>query len=157
MSANATGSNPAPALNGLKPSTNWMYWVRKNSEPNMAKKTSVTAIDAAENRGFAKNVTSSIGSGVWSSQRMNPTSIAPPIDERGDDRGRRPSLARPFDDAEEQTGERADRQHRAEEVDGAWRSGPSSSGTRNTTATTVTMTTGMLTRNTEPHQKWVRR
>jgi hypothetical protein len=38
-----------------------MYWVRKNSDPNIAKKTSVTETLAAVNRGFSKNRTFSIG------------------------------------------------------------------------------------------------
>ena len=38
-----------------------MYWLTKNSDPNMAKNTNVTAIDAAVNRGLAKNPISSIG------------------------------------------------------------------------------------------------
>ena len=54
MSATATGISAAPAWSGLKPSTNWMYWLRKKIDPNRAKNTNVTAIDAAENRGFLK-------------------------------------------------------------------------------------------------------
>src|SRR5947208_13906183 len=78
INATATGSSPAPACSGLNPSTNWMYCDRKNSAPNIAKNTSVTATDAAENRGFLKNETSSIGSGVCSSHRMNAPSVTNP-------------------------------------------------------------------------------
>ncbi len=38
-----------------------MYWLTKNNEPNIAKNTSVIAIDAAVKRGFLKKVTSRIG------------------------------------------------------------------------------------------------
>ena len=38
-----------------------MYWLTKNMAPNMAKNTSVIAIDAALKRGLAKKRTSRIG------------------------------------------------------------------------------------------------
>ncbi len=56
-----------------------MYWLKKKSDPNRAKNTSVTATDAAENLGFLKKLTSSIGVGVCSSHTMNaPSSANPP-------------------------------------------------------------------------------
>src|SRR4051795_5637423 len=61
ISATATGNRLAPDLSVLKPSTNWRYWLMKNSDPNMAKKTSVIANDAAVKRGFLKKVTSRMG------------------------------------------------------------------------------------------------
>ena len=94
-----------------------MYWLRKKIEPNIAKNTSVTAIDAAEKRGFLKKLTSSIGSGVWSSQRMNASEHRAAADESDQHRRRRPTLARSFDDPEQDAGERADRQHGSEPVD----------------------------------------
>jgi hypothetical protein len=40
-----------------------MYWLTKSSDPNMAKNTKVTAIEAAVNRGLAKKPSSRMG---WS-------------------------------------------------------------------------------------------
>ena len=82
MSAAATGMSAAPALSAEYPSTNCRYWLTKNSEPNIAKNTSVTATDAAVNRGFGEERTSSIGWSVMRSQRTNAVSSTSADDER---------------------------------------------------------------------------
>src|SRR6187399_593505 len=51
-----------------------MYWLTKNSDPNMAKNTKVTAIDAAVKRGLAKKPSSRIGWSVCRSQNTNDVS-----------------------------------------------------------------------------------
>ena len=48
----------------------------------MAKKTSVIEPLAAVNRGFLKNVTSSIGWSLWRSHRANTTSSTTPMAKR---------------------------------------------------------------------------
>ena len=70
-----------------------MYWLRKNSDPNMAKNTKVTASDAAVNRGFLKKRTSSIGCGLCSSHSTNEVSSTTPMANAP----RIVELAHPFD------------------------------------------------------------
>ena len=51
----------------------------KKSAPNIEKKTNVIAADAAENRGFLKNETSSIGWSECASHVMKAASSSTPI------------------------------------------------------------------------------
>ena len=107
---------------------------------------------AAENRGFLKNSTLSIG---WSDCDSHHGERA---------RARRPRYAnatedpaslvqpvgRPFDDAVHERHQTDDRQHRADEVEAGVRRDPSTSAMRNTPATSATTTIGMFTRKIEP-------
>src|SRR5262245_52501249 len=77
--AAATGSRRTPDCSASYPRPNCKYWDRKNSAPNIEKNTNVTAADAAENLGFLKNVTSSIGWSERASHTMNTASNTTPI------------------------------------------------------------------------------
>ena len=57
----AQGRKRTPVSSGEYPSTNWKYCVMRNVDPNIAKKINMIPELAAENRGFRKNCTSSIG------------------------------------------------------------------------------------------------
>ncbi len=83
----------------------------------MAKNTSVTATDAAENRGLAKIRMSSRGWSLWRSQNPNETSRTTADSEGPDDDRVRPTPARAFDDAVEQQDQAARRQDGADEVE----------------------------------------
>src|SRR5436190_5569187 len=74
ISTSASGATRMPASRAEYPRTNWRYWVRKNSDPKSAKKTRTIDTLAAVNRGFSKNVTSSIGWSLRSSHTVNVTS-----------------------------------------------------------------------------------
>jgi hypothetical protein len=67
-----------PVDSGGYPSVNWRYCVSRKIEPNIAKKTSVMLLLAAEKRGFLKNRMSSIGWSVVSSHHTNAASRAAP-------------------------------------------------------------------------------
>src|SRR3954469_13400922 len=71
ISTSAMGATRMPACNGVYPSTNCRYCVKKNNDPNSAKNTKTMEMFAAVNRGFSKNVTSSIGWSLRSSQIAN--------------------------------------------------------------------------------------
>ena len=74
----ATGVIMIPALSGLYPSRNWKYCVIRNVAPNDAANVSVIVAEAAENRGFLKKRTSSMGFGLWASHAANPTTKTAP-------------------------------------------------------------------------------
>ena len=130
-----------------------MYWLRKKIDPNMAKNTNVTAIDAAENRGFLKKLTSSIGSGVWSSHRMNATSIAaPPMKPMSTGVAVQPWLGPSMIPNSSPVSAPIDSTVPSRSIGLAF--GSFELGTIAITATIATTITGRLTRKTEPHQKW---
>ena len=57
----AMGISRTPASKAVYPSTDCRNWVRRNSEPNMAKNVRAMAPEAALNRRSAKNAMSSMG------------------------------------------------------------------------------------------------
>src|SRR5882757_2073635 len=132
--------------------TNCRNWLTKNSEPNIAKNTNVTATDAAVNRGLAKNDTSRFGAGQRRSHStnavgsttaaMNDATISgSPQPSAGPWMMPNSSAISPVVDSAVPTtsngGAAASREF----------------GTTATAAITVTATTGTLTRKIEPHQK----
>ena len=82
-----------------------------------------------------------------------PTNRAPPRPRRAEHQRRTPPALRAFDDGDDQRGERAPPEQRAPAVDRRRRGIVRRAAPTRATRTSVTITTGTLTRNTEPHQK----
>ena len=140
-----------PAWSGVNPSTNCMYCVRKNSDPNNAKNTNVTARDAAEKRGLAKNETSSIGFGTCSSHATNATSSTAPTTKAATIRGDVHPCEGPSMIAKRRVTSVAI-ESSVPTMSMCAPNGSRDVGTISTVATTATITMGMLTMKIEPHQ-----
>jgi hypothetical protein len=134
------------------PRTNWRYWVCRNMDPNRAKKTSVTAVLAAVNRGFEKKCTSSMGWSLCSSQatkapsRAAATRKAPSV----------PPSVQPRPGASmmpHTSTTRPTMESRAPTRSSPRGDGSLDSGTNSRPPTRARRTMGMFTMKTEPHQK----
>ena len=90
--------------------TLWRYCVRRNVEPNIAKKMSMMPKLAAENRGFSNTWRLSIGWLDLSSHDANAPSTTTAITNAAMIVGARPALGRSFDDAVDQREQADDRQ-----------------------------------------------
>src|SRR5580765_5195797 len=75
----AHGNSAAPARSAENPMTLWRYCVRRNVEPNIAKKMSMMPKLAAENRGFSNTWRLSIGWVDLSSHHANAESTTTAI------------------------------------------------------------------------------
>src|SRR3954451_4636225 len=155
IKTSAIGATRKPACSGVYPSTNCRYCVRKYREPNSAKKTRTIEMFAAVNRGFSKNVTSSIGWSLRSSQIANvarttsakpkPTIVCGDVHPcEGASMIAYTRLTSPTIDNTAPTGSSAL----------GW--GSFESGTIRRPRISATITTGTFTKKTEPHQKLAR-
>jgi hypothetical protein len=73
MNATGIGNSRAPACNGLKPSTSWMYCVSMKMTPYIVKKMNVIVAVAAVSDAFLNHRTSSIGCSMCVSQPTKAT------------------------------------------------------------------------------------
>src|SRR4051812_21381964 len=123
-----------------------------NITPSIEKNTNVMAPLAAEKRGFLKNRRSSIGWSMCSSHQPNPNNTAAltakPI---SDVELAQPWLGASMMEYSSATKPPTDNSDPTTSSRGAW--GSLERGNTIWPAITTTTTTGMLTRNTDPHQK----